>query len=65
MPELPEVETVRLGLQPVMEGAVIDRVEQRRPDFRDAFAAGLRQASDRAPDRRSLPPREISPRRPR
>ncbi len=38
MPELPEVETVRRGLAPVMEGAVIDRVEQRRADLRFAFA---------------------------
>lgn len=37
MPELPEVETVRRGLQPVMEGARIDRVEQRRADLRFAF----------------------------
>jgi formamidopyrimidine-DNA glycosylase len=37
MPELPEVETVRRGLVPVMEGAVIDRVEQRRPDLRQPF----------------------------
>jgi formamidopyrimidine-DNA glycosylase len=45
MPELPEVETVRRGLQPVMEGATIDTVEQRRPDLRfpfpDGFAAAL------------------------
>jgi formamidopyrimidine-DNA glycosylase len=34
MPELPEVETVRLGLAPVLEGAVFARVEQRRPDLR-------------------------------
>lgn len=34
MPELPEVETVRRGLQPAMEGALIERVEQRRPDLR-------------------------------
>ena len=34
MPELPEVETVRRGLQPVLEGAVIAKVEQRRPDLR-------------------------------
>lgn len=34
MPELPEVETVRRGLQPVMEGARIERVETRRPDLR-------------------------------
>ena len=34
MPELPEVETVRRGLQPAMEGARILRVEARRPDLR-------------------------------
>ena len=34
MPELPEVETVRRGLQPFAEGAVIARVELRRPDLR-------------------------------
>ncbi len=37
MPELPEVETVRRGLQPAMEGATIARVEQRRPDLRFPF----------------------------
>ena len=34
MPELPEVETVRRGLQPVMEGARMLKVEARRPDLR-------------------------------
>src|SRR5262252_4847130 len=34
MPELPEVETVRRGLQPVMEGARFVRVEARRPHLR-------------------------------
>jgi formamidopyrimidine-DNA glycosylase len=34
MPELPEVETVRRGLQPAFEDAVIERVELRRPDLR-------------------------------
>jgi len=34
MPELPEVETVRRGLAPVMEGALIVRAETRRPDLR-------------------------------
>lgn len=34
MPELPEVETVRRGLVPVMEGARFLRVEARRPDLR-------------------------------
>lgn len=37
MPELPEVETVRRGLAPVMEGARILRVEARRPDLRRPF----------------------------
>ena len=37
MPELPEVETVRLGLAPVMEGATIEKVELRRPDLRIPF----------------------------
>ena len=39
MPELPEVETVRGGLSPVMEGATFARVEQRRADLRVAFPA--------------------------
>ena len=34
MPELPEVETVRLGLEPVLTGKRIVRVEQRREDLR-------------------------------
>ncbi len=37
MPELPEVETVRLGLVPVLEGRKLVRVEARRPDLRIAF----------------------------
>ncbi len=37
MPELPEVETVRRGLQPVMEGVRIARVEARRRDLRFPF----------------------------
>ncbi|WP_157017531.1 bifunctional DNA-formamidopyrimidine glycosylase/DNA-(apurinic or apyrimidinic site) lyase [Mesorhizobium xinjiangense] len=37
MPELPEVETVRRGLQPVLEGARIVSVDQRRPDLRFPF----------------------------
>jgi formamidopyrimidine-DNA glycosylase len=37
MPELPEVETVRRGLQPVLEGARIERVETRRPNLRYPF----------------------------
>ncbi|MBA47456.1 MAG: bifunctional DNA-formamidopyrimidine glycosylase/DNA-(apurinic or apyrimidinic site) lyase [Paracoccus sp. (in: a-proteobacteria)] len=34
MPELPEVETVRRGLQPHLEGSRIARAEARRPDLR-------------------------------
>ncbi|HEY7458451.1 MAG TPA: bifunctional DNA-formamidopyrimidine glycosylase/DNA-(apurinic or apyrimidinic site) lyase [Xanthobacteraceae bacterium] len=34
MPELPEVETVRRGLAPVMEGARFQKVDARRPDLR-------------------------------
>jgi formamidopyrimidine-DNA glycosylase len=34
MPELPEVETVRGGLAPVLEGHRLARVEARRPDLR-------------------------------
>lgn len=34
MPELPEVETVRRGLEPVLAGARLRRVIQRRPDLR-------------------------------
>ena len=45
MPELPEVETVRRGLEPVLTGATLARVEQRRPDLRwplpDRFAERL------------------------
>ncbi len=37
MPELPEVETVRRGLAPHLEGARLARVEQRRPDLRFPF----------------------------
>ncbi|PQO22896.1 DNA-formamidopyrimidine glycosylase [Rhodobacteraceae bacterium WD3A24] len=37
MPELPEVETVRRGLMPVMEGRAITQAELRRPDLRRPF----------------------------
>lgn len=46
MPELPEVETVRRGLAPAMEGAVIARLELNRPDLRfplpENFAEAVR-----------------------
>jgi formamidopyrimidine-DNA glycosylase len=44
MPELPEVETVRRGLEPVLTGARLTRVRQNRPDLRFPFP-------DRFPDR--------------
>ncbi len=37
MPELPEVETVRRGLEPVMTGFVIDHADIRRADLRWPF----------------------------
>ncbi|MCR9109170.1 bifunctional DNA-formamidopyrimidine glycosylase/DNA-(apurinic or apyrimidinic site) lyase [Marivita sp. XM-24bin2] len=37
MPELPEVETVRRGLAPAMEGSVIARAQVNRPDLRWPF----------------------------
>ena len=37
MPELPEVETVRLGLSPVLEGQVLTDVQMRRDDLRVPF----------------------------
>ena len=37
MPELPEVETVRRGLQPVMEGSKIVKAETRRKNLRFPF----------------------------
>ncbi len=43
MPELPEVETVRRGLAPVMEGAVIARADVNRPDLRWPFPTDMAQ----------------------
>lgn len=37
MPELPEVETVRRGLEPAMAGAMIAAAEIKRPDLRFPF----------------------------
>ncbi len=47
MPELPEVETVRRGLEPAMVGARIDKVELRRPDIRFPFPPGLKHRLER------------------
>ena len=41
MPELPEVETVRRGLLPVMEGQLIDRADVNRPDLRWPLPVGM------------------------
>ncbi len=41
MPELPEVETVRRGLAPAMEGARFVAVETRRPDLRWPLPTGF------------------------
>lgn len=57
MPELPEVETVRRGLLPVMEGQRIDQAQVNRPDLRfalpDNMAARLTGQVVRALRRRS------------
>ncbi|WP_224824198.1 bifunctional DNA-formamidopyrimidine glycosylase/DNA-(apurinic or apyrimidinic site) lyase [Cognatishimia sp. MH4019] len=41
MPELPEVETVRRGLLPVMEGQRIAKADIRRPDLRWPFPENM------------------------
>ena len=41
MPELPEVETVRLGLKPVLEGRVLAKVTARRSDLRVPLPQGF------------------------
>jgi formamidopyrimidine-DNA glycosylase len=43
MPELPEVETTVRGLESVLVGRVLTRVEPRRADLRRAFPLDLRQ----------------------
>ena len=56
MPELPEVETVRAGLAPFIEGRVIRHVHLARPDLRfpfpDNFAARMSGAQVRGFGRR-------------
>jgi formamidopyrimidine-DNA glycosylase len=41
MPELPEVETVRRGLAPVMENAVVEKLVLNRPGLRFPFPDGF------------------------
>jgi formamidopyrimidine-DNA glycosylase len=43
MPELPEVETVRRGLEPMFTGARIERLDVRRKDLRFPFPQRFRQ----------------------
>ncbi|MGP1354587.1 MAG: bifunctional DNA-formamidopyrimidine glycosylase/DNA-(apurinic or apyrimidinic site) lyase [Parasphingopyxis sp.] len=43
MPELPEVETTVRGLEPVLRGQRLVRVEPRRPDLRRPIPVNLRQ----------------------
>jgi len=57
MPELPEVETVRRGLEPILVGNAFARVEQRRPDLRfplpKRFGERLQGRTIEALDRRA------------
>lgn len=57
MPELPEVETVRRGLEPALRDGRILRVDQRRPDLRfpfpERFAERLTGAEVQAVERRA------------
>ena len=57
MPELPEVETVRRGLEPVLSGARLVRVRANRPDLRfplpEGFVQRLTGASILRLDRRA------------
>ncbi|UZD90998.1 bifunctional DNA-formamidopyrimidine glycosylase/DNA-(apurinic or apyrimidinic site) lyase [Cognatishimia activa] len=48
MPELPEVETVRRGLVPVMENAVIAQADVNRPDLRWPFPERMSERLTRA-----------------
>ena len=43
MPELPEVETVKRGLEPVLKGRKIERVETRRAGLRFPFPKGFNE----------------------
>lgn len=48
MPELPEVETVRRGLEPVLQGARLTRVRVNRPDLRFPFPERFAERLDGA-----------------
>ncbi len=42
VPELPEVETVKRGLEPALLGRVFQRIELRRPNLRFEFPQRIR-----------------------
>ena len=67
MPELPEVETTVRGLERVLEGRRITRVEARRADLRRSFPKDLGQRLTGREGHRARTPREIwaDPYRPR
>ena len=65
MPELPEVETVRRGLAPVMEGARFNKVEARRGDLRWPCRKDFARAAARPRRRAARAARQISARRSR
>lgn len=44
MPELPEVETVRRGLEPVMTGRVLERLDLRRGGLRTPFSEDMKDS---------------------
>ena len=46
MPELPEVEVVKRGLEPVMVGQTIDTLTLNRPDLRFPIPENLKSALD-------------------
>ena len=48
MPELPEVETVRRGLEPWIDGATIEKVTLHRADLRFPFPSNLAEAIEGA-----------------
>ena len=59
LPELPEVETVRRGLEPVLVGHVITHADVRRPDLRWPFPPGLADRLTGARDRGARAPLEV------
>ena len=64
MPELPEVETVRRGLAPVMEGARFVEVVAHRGDLRWPLPKDFVKRLEGPDGERARPPRQISARRP-